>query len=283
MAETRRGERGDGVPPRETEQGRGLAPGGGTESATRVADVLLTFAGTEETLGVSEVSRRLGLSKAVVHRILRSLASRRLVSLEETSGKYRLGPAAATLGARALRDLDLREAALPVLRRLQVQSGETATVSELVGVSRVYLDQVPSPQEIRMTVEVGRPFPLHAGASSRAILAFAPSDFRLQILDGPLEALTPKTIVDRGALEGSLSKIVETGAAVSFGERQPGAASVASPLLGPDGHAVGSLSVCGPIDRFDGVVVERLLPLVRGAAREVSSRIVGHGEGGRGL
>ena len=245
--------------------------------------MLLTFAGTEETLGVSEVSRRLGLSKAVVHRILRSLASRRLVSLEETSGKYRLGPAAATLGARALRDLDLREAALPVLRRLQVQSGETATVSELVGVSRVYLDQVPSPQEIRMTVEVGRPFPLHAGASSRAILAFAPSDFRLQILDGPLEALTPKTIVDRGALKGSLSKVVRTGAAVSFGERQLGAASVASPLLGPDGHAVGSLSVCGPIDRFDEGVVEHLLPLVRGAAREVSSRIVGHGEGGRGL
>jgi DNA-binding IclR family transcriptional regulator len=47
--------------------------------------------------------------------------------------------------------------------------------------------------------------------------------------------------------------------------------------------AVGSLSVCGPIDRFDEVVVEHLLPLVRGAAREVSSRIVGHGEGGRGL
>lgn len=275
MAATKRGERGNGVPSRETEQGRSLAPGGGTESAMRVADVLLTFAGTGEAQGVSEISRRLGLSKAVVHRILRSLASRRLVSLDETSGKYRLGPAAATLGARALRDLDLREAALPVLRRLQVQSGETVTVSELVGVSRVYLDQVPSPQEIKMTVEIGRPFPLHAGASSRAILAFAASDLRLQILDGPLEALTPKTIVDRGALEESLSGVVETGAAASFGERQPGAASVASPLLGSDGHAVGSLSVCGPIDRFDRAVVERLLPLVRGAAREVSSRIVG--------
>ena len=277
------GKKGGSVSPRGTARGRGLTPGGGTESAARVADVLLTFAGTGDAQGVSEISRRLGLSKAVVHRILRSLASRRLVTLDETSSKYRLGLAAVTLGARALRDLDVKEAALPVLRRLQVQSGETATVSELVGVSRVYLDQVPSSQEIKMTVEIGRPFPLHAGASSRAILAFAPSELRLQILGGPLEALTPKTIVDRSTLEDSLSEVREAGTAVSFGERQPGAASVASPLLGPDGNAFGSLSVCGPVDRFDKAVVERLLQLVGDAAHEVSSEIAGHAEGGRRL
>src|SRR3712207_7475528 len=38
----------------------------GTVSADRVADILLTFAGTGGSLGVSEISRRLGLSKAVV-------------------------------------------------------------------------------------------------------------------------------------------------------------------------------------------------------------------------
>ena len=241
---------------------------------------MLTFAGSGEQQGVSEISRRLGLSKAVVHRILRSLVSRRLVSLDEMSGGYRLGPAAATLGARALRDLNLRENALPVLRRLQQESGETATVSELVGVSRVYLDQAPSLKEVKMTVEIGRPFPLHAGASSRAIMAFAPPDLRQQILEGPLEALTPKTIVDREALELSISHVASAGAAASFGERQPGATSVAAPLLGIDGHAVGAVSTCGPVDRFDEATVERLLPLVRSAAHEVSSRIGRHGEGG---
>ena len=247
--------------------------------AARVADVLLTFAGSGEQQGVSEISRRLGLSKAVVHRILRSLVSRRLVSWDEMSGGYRLGPAA-TLGARALRDLNLRENALPVLRQLQQESGETATVSELVGVSRVYLDQAPSLKEVKMTVEIGRPFPLHAGASSRAIMAFAPPDLRQQTLEGPLEALTPKTIVDREALELSISHVASVGAAASFGERQYGAASVAAPLLGNDGHAIGAVSTCGPVDRFDEAAVERLLPLVRSAAHEVSSRIGSHGEGG---
>src|ERR687894_1530688 len=117
------GTRGDAVSTRGTEGVQ--KPASGTVSADRVADVLLTFAGTGGSLGVSEISRRLGLSKAVVYRILRSLVSRRLLSVDEAGGgRYRLGPAAATLGARALRDLDLRdldlrENALPVLRRLQ--------------------------------------------------------------------------------------------------------------------------------------------------------------------
>lgn len=234
---------------------------------------MLAFAGTGGTLGVSQVSRRLGLSKAVVHRILRSLVSRRLLALDETGGRYRLGPAAVTLGTRALRDLGLREKALPVLWRMQQETGETATVSELVGVSRVYLDQVPSLQEVKMTVEIGRPFPLHAGASSRSILAFAPPYLRRQILDGPLSALTPKTIVDRAALETELDRNAAEGVAASFGERQPGAASVAAPLLGADGHAVGSISVCGPVDRFGEEMIRRLYPLVQGAARKVSREL----------
>lgn len=254
----------------------------GTASADRVADVLLTFAGSERVLGVSEVSRRLGLSKAVVHRILRSLVSRRLLGVEEVGGGYRLGPAAVTLGVRALRDLRLRERALPVLRKLREETAETATVSELVGVSRVYLDQIQSLQEIKMTVELNRPFPLHAGASSRIILAFAPPDLGRQILAGPLGALTPKTIVDRTELAEELARNAREGVAASFGERQPGAASVAAPLLAADGHAVGAFSVCGPVDRFGEETVRRLKPLVLSAARELS-RELGWREESRGV
>ena len=274
--------RGDGnkdVPVGETGNEKRFGTAGGTASADRVADVLLTFAGAEGSLGVSEIARRLGLSKAVVHRILRSLISRRLLAEDETGKGYRLGSAAATLGARAVRDMNLRERALPLLNRLREESGETATVSELVGVSRVYLDQVPSPREIRMTVELGRPFPLHAGASSRAILAFGPPDLRRQILGGPLEALTPKTIVDREELATELARNAREGVAVSYGERQPGAASVAAPLFAADGHAVGAISVCGPVDRFDGEVVRLLRSRVLGAAREVSRKLGWNGRG----
>ena len=79
----------------------------GTEASARVADVLLQFLGGSPSLGVSAIARELGLSKAVVHRILRSLVDRRLLEVDPETRAYGLGPAAVALGARALRDAKL--------------------------------------------------------------------------------------------------------------------------------------------------------------------------------
>lgn len=248
---------------------------GGTEAAGRVADVLLLFTAGPEAVGVSEISRRLGLSKAVVHRIMQSLASREVVTVDREARGYALGPAAAALGARALRDSTLRAAALPVLRELRDATGETTTLSELVGDRRVYLDQFESPQEIKMRVEVGRGFPLHAGGSSKVILAFLPAMRREAILSGALEVLTPRTVTDREQLRAQLVQIARGGVAVSGGERQDGAGSVAAPVFGVDG-VVGAISVCGPVHRFDENTCRSYTALVRNAAREISSRLGWH-------
>jgi IclR family acetate operon transcriptional repressor len=259
------------VPMSET-RARGPSPVSGTESATRVADILLLFADASRGLGVSEVSRRLDLSKAVVHRVLRSLESRGLVCTGG-DGRYRLGPAMLTLGARALGEQDLRRVALPVLRRLQEATNETTTVSAVVGLRRVYLDQVVSHAEIKMTVELGRPFPLHAGASGRALLAFASDELRRHVLDAPLRGLTPLTITDPDALERNLQETARAGVAMSLGERQHGAGSVAAPVFGPEGVAVGAISVCGPVDRFAPETMRTFAPLVRRAAADVSAAL----------
>lgn len=246
------------------------ADGAGTEAAGRVADVLLLFTTGATSLGVSAISRELRLSKAVVHRILQSLASREVVVLDAGSRGYRLGPAAAALGARALRESDLRSAALPVLRRLRDSTAETTTLTALVEDVRVYLDQVESDQEIKMTVETGRRFPLHAGGSGKVILAFLPEERRELLLRRPLEALTPLTVVDPDRLRRELTEVAQDYVAFSGGERQVGAAAVAAPLFGVDGQVVGSLSVCGPVQRFDQQTCGRYAPLVRAAGAEVS-------------
>jgi DNA-binding IclR family transcriptional regulator len=242
----------------------------GTEAAARVVDVLVLFTDGPRAWGVSAIARRLDLSKAVVHRILQTLVERGLLAADPDTRGYVLGPTAASLGARALRDSTLRATALPVLRGLQRETGETTTVSARVPGGRVYLDQVESTREIKMTVELGRRFPLHAGASSTCILAFLPVDERDAVLAGELPALTPRTPTDRAALRARLDDIRRTGWSRSGGERQHGAGSVAAPVFGVDGTAVGAISVCGPVDRFDDATSQRYAPLVVAAAREVS-------------
>lgn len=242
----------------------------GTEAASRVADVLLLFTGRPDSFGVSAIARELSLSKAVVHRILQALVDRSLLASDPVTRTYRLGPAAAALGARSLRNSELHSVALPVLHELQRQTGETTTVSALIGRQRAYLEQVESTHEIKMTVEIGRRFPLHAGSSSICMLAFLPAADREAVLADPLLALTEETVVSADAMRVRLAQVHEAGFAQSDGERQEGAASVAAPVFALDGSVTGAVSVCGPSSRFNGAVRTACAPLVRRAADRIS-------------
>lgn len=242
----------------------------GTEAAARVANVLTLFTTGPGTLGVSAVARELGLSKAVVHRILRTLTDKALLTVEPISREYRLGPAAAALGARALRDSSLRVVGVPVITELQRQTRETTTLSALVPGGRIYLDQRESTREIKMTVELGTRFPLHAGSSGKVMLAFLPESAREQILRAGLSRLTARTVTDPEALRRELTEIRALGVAMSRGERQADAGSVAAPVFDVDGAIIGSVSVCGPLSRVDDDARERISPALRAAADTIS-------------
>ncbi|MDN4173350.1 MULTISPECIES: IclR family transcriptional regulator [Nocardioides] len=242
---------------------------GGTEAADRVADVLLLFARSDDALGVSRIARSLELSKAVVHRILQSLASRSLVQPLPGGSAYVLGPAAAGLAARAWSQLDVRSVASPVLRRLRDQTRETTTLSVLVGNQRIYLDQIESPQEIKMVVEIGPRFPLHSGASSRAILAHLPESFVGEAV-GQLQAARPDLDVE--AYRADLARIREQGYAVSLNERGTGAASIAAPFFDSAGNVAGSVSSSGPVFRYAETDEEHTRLVVQ-AARDITARL----------
>lgn len=222
-------------------------------------------------MGVSRLARELALSKAVVHRILQSLTSRDLIAFDPATRKYSLGPSAVALGARALRQLDLRSVARARLVHIRESTGETSTLSLLVSDKRTYIDQFESEQEIKMTVELGRLHPLYAGASSRAILAHLPDDIVERVISEGLQPLTDATIKDEKKLRNLLQEVRESGYAVSSGERQSGAGSVAAPIFAGDGRVIGSLSTCGPLARFDREAIKRYVPIVTEAASQVSA------------
>lgn len=222
-------------------------------SVERAVDVLLLFARAgSRTLGVTEIADQLAMSKAGVHRVLTSLNSRGLIELDQTSRRYMLGPAVMTLGLRYLALQDVRQLALPELRRLSEATGETVTLSLRTGHTRVYVDQVTPLREVIMSVSIGVPFPLHAGASSKAFLAFLEEEQVAAYLRQELVRLTDNTITDAGRLRRELNRISERGWAESSGERQPGAASVAAPVFDHLGQPAAVISVCGPAERFAG-------------------------------
>ena len=103
----------------------------------RAADVLLLFSQCgEPDLGITEIARNLGLSKAAVHRILASLRSRGFIDLIEESRLYTLGTSSLALGLTCLAQLDIRSLAAPELAALSRATHETATLSIRSGFER---------------------------------------------------------------------------------------------------------------------------------------------------
>lgn len=247
-----------------------------TSAVERAAAVLGLFASaTSATLGITEIAQSLGLSKAVVHRLLGALRESELIEFEAATRRYRLGPMALALGLAYLANVDVRGLARPLLERLSGLTDETATLSLRQGWSRVYIDQVNPLNEVRMTVPIGRPFPLHAGSSSKAMLAFlGESEQEEFFATQALDPLTSATVVDEGTLRQELAEIRGRGFARSAGERQSGAYSIAAPVLDHRGAVAGVVSVCGPAERFSVRWESAVEPLLAGT-RELS-RQLGH-------
>ncbi|TAM75655.1 IclR family transcriptional regulator [bacterium] len=244
------------------------------QAIERTSRILLSFVEGEPLLGVSEIARKLALPKSVVHRALDALVETGLVARDRETSRYRLGPRALELGLAAVGAPDVRTLALPIMQELVRESGETATLSLLVGVERVYVAQVESPQEVRMTVEVGRRYPIYAGASGRAILAYFSQEEVGRYLDRTaLDALTPSTITDRKRLERELAKVRAHGYAASSGERDPWAAAVAAPILPSGRRVIGSMSICGPRTRLSTERVAMYGEVVRHGADELANQL----------
>lgn len=253
-------------------------PESGTAAASGLHRALQVIYAVAESsspgVGVSALARDVDLPKAVVHRILKVLARDGFLAFDENTKRYSLGPRARTIGLAALRQLDVPGVARPFLQRLSANTAETATLSIRQGWSRAYVDQVLSPQEVRMWVVLGKPYPLHAGSSSKAILAALPEvELEEFLRHHELAPFTEATMTSPAKLRAEIRKIRELGYAVSLGERQSGAASVAAAIRNGDGTVFGSVSVCGPSNRFNEELQRRYGWLVAITASEISAAV----------
>jgi len=245
----------------------------GIERALRV---IYYVAGPHEErrsdFGVSEVARSLDLSKTVVHRILTTLVAIDFLAVDPDTRRYRLGPGAVIVGHAALEQIDPYRVAHPYMEKLASETGETIAFSIRRGGERVYIDQIVSEAEVRMTVQVGDASPLHAGSPAKAILAAIPQADAEEYLNhqNSLVRFTDQTITDRRALARDLEEVRRLGYAVSYGERQAYAFSVAGPILQAGGSVFGAISICGPAQRFDEKRGVRYGELLRDAAKQIS-------------
>lgn len=112
----------------------------------------------QERFGVSELARRVDLSKPTCLGIVTTLADAGYLIRDARDKTYRLGPALITLGHKAQESLRVSPAARDELRRLSTRFGTTAALSAVVD-DRITLLELVGPPGDRAGVEVGQSYP----------------------------------------------------------------------------------------------------------------------------
>jgi DNA-binding IclR family transcriptional regulator len=102
---------------------------GFSQSLERGLAVLAAFTPDRPTLGISELARRLDLTRSTTHRYVATLAALGYLQQDEPTRQYRLGPRVLDLGFSVLGSLELREIAAPHLRRLTDTTGHTSNLA----------------------------------------------------------------------------------------------------------------------------------------------------------
>lgn len=246
---------------------------GGIQSVERAIALLMAFGQGEPDLGVTELSRRMGLHKSTVSRLLATLEQGGLVEQDPRTGRFRLGLGLATLAGLALNQLDVRDVAHPYLTDLARISGETTTLSVLDGREAVNVEEVPGPQPVKHIGWVGKRLPLHATAAGKPLLAHLGAAALEDILSRPLLRYTPRTLTDVDALRRELERVRRIGYALAEEEYEPGSTAIGAAVRDHRGAVVASITISGPSFRLPSEKLPGLGGLVNRTAARISASL----------
>lgn len=239
--------------------------------------LLETLADANQPLNVSELAKRMGLSRSSVFRLTYTL--RYMGFLEElpSTKSFTLGPRILNIGYAFLATKDIIDVSRPDLEQLRDATNISAHLSIRDRTEVLYLSCVQSRSGFHSNFNVGTRLPVHAAPMGWLLLATLTEEGIGKLLrDDPLEALTdltPRTLPD---LLRRVSEISKQGYAMSRGAVEDGGSTIAAPVRNHDDEIVAAIDVSGPdsafrMEEWDTLYVKEVVA----AAERISVRL-GH-------
>lgn len=209
----------------------------------KMMQVLLALETEPDGASVSSLSRDLKLSRTTVYRMLNTLCEYGVVARNGTDGVFALGPALVRLARRVPTPMDVATASRPHIEALAHACGRTVKVSVREQDEAVVVAVAMGSGPFSIGAQVGRRFPLHAGAASKLLLAFAEEADIRRVLRRKLSRHTDATIVDRIELAAEIATIRRLGWAEDRGEFVSGVRALATPIRDAAQRVIAALSV----------------------------------------
>ncbi|SHL06522.1 transcriptional regulator, IclR family [Pseudonocardia thermophila] len=249
--------------------GTSKLPPSAIESVDNALRLLLLFA-ERPRVRLTDVSTYLGVAASTAHRLLTTLQHRGFVRQDAVSRAYEPGSALTMIAAATQQRVDVRVRARPILERLHATYDETVHLGRLDGSVVEFLDSIESTRAVRVGSRTGRSLPAHCTSTGKAMLStLSTEELHRRYPDTELEALTARTITSRDVLERELATARRRGYATSMQESEDGVASVAVPVVGPNG-ALFALNISMPTIRMPAAVRTRIAAALQEAAAELT-------------
>jgi IclR family acetate operon transcriptional repressor len=224
---------------------------------------------------VSEIAERLGINKAIAHRLLAALIEVDYVKQDPRTSAYFATHRLGALGLRQLSSSGVDAWAQRALDSLAAESEELVRLAVATNDSLQWIAKAQgSNSSLRIDPVMGQDAVPHATASGKAWLSTLSPDRVVAVLDHEDHlSATARVPLDRRALLVELEEVRHRGYATTFEEMDSGINALAAPIYGAGltEEATGTISIAGPSVRMTSARMAELSPLLLAAAASISS------------
>jgi IclR family acetate operon transcriptional repressor len=240
------------------------------DSALRLLHIFLR----SDRVRLSEAAEALDVSPSTAHRLLAMLCYHGFATQDRRRREYCPGPALMRMGLAAMKRLDIREHARPIMEALAAELNETVGLGILQGRDVLYLAGVDGTRVVRVGARTGALIPAHCISMGKVLLSSLGDD-RLEELfpQDALPAMTERTVATKAELRAQLAVIRRRGYAQSVGESEEGVASIAVGIFDEAGTMHAAMSVAAPFFRATKATVAEWLPPLRDAAARLGAAL----------
>lgn len=241
------------------------------QSIERAFALLEAIAQRDEPMSLAELSRVTGLHTSTAFHLIKTLVVLGYVRQEE-SRRYSIGPRLFLQAAGAFTENTLVNFAMPHLRHLADDTGETAHLAVRVDGGIAVIAKGEARSSIRTSDRLGTVRPAHCTAIGKVLLADLPPpelDEALRALDW--KAFTPNTITSEPRLREELQRVAANGVAVDDAEFNVELRCLAAPVRNYTARVIAAVGISGPVWRVTPAEMDRLSARVSETARALSA------------
>lgn len=222
----------------------------GIQSINRALDIIELLSAEGDGLGVSEISRRIGLHKSTTYRILQTLAARNYVEKND-EGTYRIGLNLIKTVSCYINSLELQTEARPFIARITGDLGLTCHLGVLDGNEVVYIEKMDVYSDVRLYSQIGVHVPSYSCSLGKCLLSnFSNSDLRKIMANCSFTRFTDKTIASIEELSRDLDLVRKRGWAMDDEESKGGYRCVGAPIYDYRGDIIAAISASGSTATF---------------------------------